>query len=85
MAFKYIRSITPIMGSLQVVWSDGSIKGYDMVKLGCDWFQMNNDCFYKKYGFNFNPHDYPGLYEHCRELVYPKDDFLRNGDVIHLK
>lgn len=31
---KYIKSITPIMGTLQVVWSDGHIDGYDLVDLG---------------------------------------------------
>lgn len=69
---KYIKSITPIMGTLQVVWSDGHIDGYDMVDLGCDWFRMSNDCFYEAYGFNFNPHNYPGLYERCRNIVYPE-------------
>jgi len=32
-------------------------------KLCLDWFTMTNDVFYKIYGFNFNPHEYPGLYE----------------------
>lgn len=71
---KYIRSKISIMGSLQVVYSDGSVQGYDLVSLGCEWFRMSNEEFYKKYGFNFNPHDYAGLYEHCRELVYPKEE-----------
>lgn len=31
---------------------------------------MSNDCFYELYGFNFNPHEYPGLYEEARKRVY---------------
>lgn len=78
MVNKCIRSITPIMGSLRVTYSDGSVKGYDMVRLGCEWFQLSNDSFFKKYGFNFNPHEYPGLYERCRKLVYPKEEVFNN-------
>ena len=74
----YIRELIPIMGSLQVIYSDGSVKGYDMIKLGCEWFRMSNDEFHKKYGFNFNPQIYPGLYERCRELVYPKEELFCN-------
>lgn len=34
------------------------------------WFSMNNDAFYRLYGFNFNPYKYPGLYELARERVH---------------
>lgn len=34
------------------------------------WFKMSNDAFYELYGFNFNPHDYPYLYEIARDEVY---------------
>ena len=37
-------------------------KLYSKKKLCLDWFQMSNDGFYDLYGFNFNPHEYPGLY-----------------------
>lgn len=59
-------------GILFVTWSDGKVSTYDAVELGCEWFKMSNDAFYKLYGFNFNPHEFSGLYEHCRNLVYPK-------------
>lgn len=42
-------------------------KLYSKKKLTLDWFQMSNDGFYALYGFNFNPHNYPGLYEWGRK------------------
>ncbi len=53
-----------------VGFSDGTVKEFDAVKLGCEWFRMSNDAFFAIYGFNFNPHKYAGLYERCRKLVY---------------
>ena len=55
--------------TLLVKFSDGTVKEYDAVHLGCEWFKMSNDGFYSMYGFNFNPHKW-GLYEKCRKLVY---------------
>jgi len=51
---------------------------YDLVQLNgkslmywaLAWFTMSNDTFYDLYGFNFNPHKYPGLYEQARERIY---------------
>lgn len=43
---------------------------YSLKKLCLDWFTMTNDAFYKSYGFNFNPHDYDGLYEWGRKYLY---------------
>lgn len=57
-----------------VIWSDGSAVLYDAVELGCKWFKMSNDAFYDIYGFNFNPHEIPGLYEYCRKKVYPNEE-----------
>ena len=54
---------------LTVTFSDGSVKWYDAIELGCAWFRMSNDSFYETYGFNFNPHKF-GLYDYCRKLVY---------------
>ena len=34
------------------------------------WFKMSNDAFYRLYGFNFNPHNYAGLYEAARKRIY---------------
>lgn len=53
-----------------VLFSDGSYKYYDAVALGCAWFKMSNDSFADMYGFNFNPHTVPGLYERCRKIVH---------------
>ena len=38
--------------------------------MGDLWFNTDNDSFFKLYGFNFNPHKYPGLYELARKRVY---------------
>src|SRR5699024_9272337 len=45
-------------------------KLYSKKKLCLDWFQMSNDGFYDLYGFNFNPHEYPGLYDWGRKTLY---------------
>lgn len=58
--------------TLIVAYSNGQIKTFDAVKLGCEWFNMSNDGFYSTYGFNFNPHKW-GLYDRCRKLVYGND------------
>lgn len=41
------------------------------------WFAMDNDSFYKAFGFNFNPHDYCGLYEEARERLYNMTERMR--------
>ncbi len=46
-------------------------KGHDITALAVEWFKMSNDDFFEAYGFNFNPHDYPGLYEKAQKIVYP--------------
>lgn len=57
-------------GALIVSFSDNTIKTYDAFKLGCEWVKMSNDAFYSLYGFNFNPHEIPGLYERCAKEVW---------------
>ena len=68
---KHVVSQKYACGMVIVTYSDASVKNYDAVKLGCDWFKMSNDMFFDLYGFNFNPHNVPGLYEKCRKIVYP--------------
>lgn len=51
-----------------------SYKGKSLMFWALQWFSMSNDAFFKLYGFNFNPHDYPGLYEAARERKYGKND-----------
>lgn len=48
-------------------------KGKSLMQWAIEWFTMSNDSFYDMYGFNFNPHEYPGLYEQARERVYGGD------------
>ena len=45
-------------------------KGESLMYWAIEWFKMSNDTFYELYGFNFNPHNYPNLYEIARERVY---------------
>ena len=52
-------------------YENATYKGHPMVDLAVSWFKMSNDDFFKVYGFNFNPHQYPGLYEKARSIVYP--------------
>jgi hypothetical protein len=48
-------------------------KGKSLMQWAIEWFTMSNDSFYDMYGFNFNPHEYPGLYEQARERVHGGD------------
>lgn len=52
-------------------------KAYSKKKLCLEWFQMDNDSFFREYGFNFNPHKYPGLYEWGRRHLYGPMDASR--------
>lgn len=68
---KFAESQSVLLGTLIAKWSDGTTSTYSATDMGVEWFKMSNDDFFKKYGFNFNPHEYPGLYEKCRRIVYP--------------
>lgn len=48
-------------------------KGKSLMEWAVLWFTMSNDDFYSIYGFNFNPHEYPGLYVAARKKVYPNE------------
>ena len=69
---KFATEQKIIYGILTVRWSDGSITRYSPEALGVEWLNMSNDAFFKKYGFSFNPHKFPGLYERCRERLNKK-------------
>lgn len=45
-------------------------KGYSLLHLAVEFMQLSNDDFFTKYGFNFNPHEWSGLYEIAREKVF---------------
>lgn len=45
-------------------------KGKSLIDWAVLWLKMSNDAFFRLYGFNFNPHEYPYLYEIARNIVY---------------
>lgn len=53
-------------------------KGKSLMEWAILWFRMSNDTFYDLYGFNFNPFDYPGLFDEARKRVYPNEPPLRS-------
>ena len=64
---------TELSNKVTTPWTDIIIingRMFSKRALTLAWFQNSNDGFYKKYGFNFNPHDYPGLYEWGRKQLY---------------
>ena len=60
-------------------------RGKSLMQWAILWFTTSNDAFYDCYGFNFNPHDYPGLYEDARERVYPNEPQIRNNGLMWVK
>lgn len=48
-------------------------RGKSLMFWALEWFRMDNDTFFRQYGFNFNPHRYPGLYYEARKRVYGED------------
>lgn len=42
------------------------LNGKSLYEWAVLWMLMTNDDFFNLYGFNFNPHEYPGLYEMVR-------------------
>ena len=49
-----------------VNWDKTTLRGVSLMTWALRWFNMSNDAFYRMYGFNFNPHDYPGLYKEAQ-------------------
>lgn len=47
-------------------------KGKSLLDWAVLWFKTSNDAFYEVYGFNFNPHKFPYLYDIAMEEVYGK-------------
>lgn len=54
-------------------YSMQTLRGKTLLRWAVLWFKTSNDAFYELYGFNFNPHDYPMLYEIAREEVYGRE------------
>lgn len=64
------------MSSITTSFTDAILingKLYSKKSLTLEWFQMSNDCFFQKYEFNFNPHDYPGLYDWGRKTLFKEN------------
>ena len=49
------------------------LNGKPLMFWAIEWFSMSNDDFYDLYGFNFNPHEYPGLYEQARTRYFSEE------------
>lgn len=49
------------------------LRGKSLMHWALEWFRMPNDRFYDLYGFNFNPHDYPGLYKEARDRFFGRN------------
>ena len=49
------------------------LNGKSLMYWALEWFSMSNDAFFDLYKFNFNPHNYPGLYEQTREIYFKED------------
>lgn len=56
----------------ETLYATSCLHGKPLIFWAVQWFKMSNDAFYKIYGFNFNPHEYSGLYEIARNKVYPE-------------
>ena len=48
----------------------GMYREFFKIDLALEWFDMSNDDFFEKYKFNFNPHEYAGLYKIASELYF---------------
>lgn len=53
--------------------------GKSLMEWAVLWFNTSNDAFYQTYGFNFNPHKYPSLYEQARQQVYGEPECFNMG------
>ena len=53
------------------------MNGKSLMFWALEWFSMSNDAFFACYGFNFNPHNYPGHHEacHCLQRGEARRDF----------
>ena len=60
------------MSRAKMQYAIQTYKGKSLLQWAVLWFKMSNDAFYELFGFNFNPHEYPYLYEIAREEVYGK-------------
>ena len=57
----------------ETYYSTKYYKGKSLLEWAIIWFNTSNDVFFRMYGFNFNPHEYKGLYALARKKVYPNE------------
>ena len=55
-------------------------KLYSKKALCIAWFKLSNDMFFDIYGFNFNPHEYEGLYEWGQNTLYGDKSIFWRGN-----
>lgn len=58
------------MISEEYYYSSRMLRGKSLLEWAVLWFKLSNDEFFRIYGFNFNPHEYVGLYEIARKKVF---------------
>ena len=56
--------------AMEQKFSNIQYRGHSLLYWAMQWIQMSNHDFFKKHGFNFNPHHFPGLFETARRKVY---------------
>lgn len=60
------------------------LRGKSLYEWATIWFKTDNDTFFDRYGFNFNPHEYEDLYEIARRDVYPEEYRAHQMDVVNM-
>lgn len=69
-----------MLRNIKIRYAMTPYKGKSLLQWACIWFRTDNDTFFNEYGFNFNPHEYPYLYDVARKEVYPEEssrDFFK--------
>jgi hypothetical protein len=60
------------------------LRGKSLYEWAIIWFKTDNDTFFDRYGFNFNPHEYEDLYEIARRDVYPEEYRVNQMDAVNM-
>jgi hypothetical protein len=61
----------------EIYYSHKMLRGKSLLEWAVLWFKMSNDVFFEMYGFNFNPHEYEGLYKIARNKLSEKKEEVR--------
>lgn len=60
------------------------LRGKSLYEWAIIWFKTDNDTFFDRYGFNFNPHEYEDLYEIAQKDVYPEEYRELSLDMVNM-